>query len=81
MPLLQVRDFPGDLYDELSCRAREENRSVPQETIVLLRATLNVKEERRVRRENAARRIEAYGTSETKEFSDPALWIREDRER
>lgn len=34
MPALQVRDFPDDLYEQLKERAREEHRSIAQQTIV-----------------------------------------------
>jgi plasmid stability protein len=37
MPLLQVRNFPSDLYDALRETARADNRSLAQETIVILR--------------------------------------------
>ena len=40
MPLLQVRDFPPDLYDAISRVARAENRTIPQQTIVLLKNCL-----------------------------------------
>jgi plasmid stability protein len=46
MPLLQVRDIPEDLYEKLSLVAKAENRSIAQETIVLLRSALNQKQER-----------------------------------
>ena len=41
MPLLQVRDFPQDLYELLSRRAEEENRSITQQTIYMLKMMLN----------------------------------------
>jgi len=41
MPLLQVRDFPQDLYELLSLRAEEENRSITQQTIYMLKMMLN----------------------------------------
>ena len=50
MPLLQVRDVPEDLYERLSRVAEQDNRSITQETIVLLREALNYKESRISRR-------------------------------
>jgi len=50
MPLLQVRDMPEDLYEKLSYVAEKENRSIAQETIVLLRKALSLQEERKLRR-------------------------------
>jgi plasmid stability protein len=40
MPALQVRDFPPDLYEELRSRAKQEHRSVSQQTIVAVREHL-----------------------------------------
>jgi plasmid stability protein len=37
MASLQVRDFPLDLYEELKTRARQEHRSISQQTIIALR--------------------------------------------
>ena len=50
MPLLQVRDIPEDLYEKLAKVAQMENRSIAQETIVLLRSALDQKDERLARR-------------------------------
>ena len=43
MPLLQVRDIPEDLYKKLADVAEQDNRSIAQETIVLLKEALNYK--------------------------------------
>jgi hypothetical protein len=40
MPALQVRDFPADLYEGLKVRAKRENRSLSQQTIVAVREHL-----------------------------------------
>jgi hypothetical protein len=37
MPALQVRDFPPDLYEELRKRAKQEHRSISQQTVVAIR--------------------------------------------
>jgi hypothetical protein len=37
MALLQVTDFPQELYDELNGLAKREHRSVPQEAVSLSR--------------------------------------------
>jgi hypothetical protein len=41
MPLLQVRDVPEDLYKTIAEIAEQDNRSIAQETIVLLKRALN----------------------------------------
>ena len=40
MPALQVRDCPSDLYEELKSVAVQENRSISQQTIFILREFL-----------------------------------------
>jgi hypothetical protein len=81
MPLLQVRDIPEDLYECLAKVAQSENRSIAQETIVLLRSALNQKEERKARRRKILEEINEISLGDTDKFPDPALLIREDRDR
>lgn len=40
MPLLQVRNFPDDLYEQLALLAHEESRSITQETVSLLKLAI-----------------------------------------
>jgi len=81
MPLLQVRDFPPELYETISRVAQAENRSVPQQTIVLLKTALNITGERKVRRKAVLREIGNLNIKNTEKFPDPAKLIREDRDR
>jgi len=81
MPLLQVRDIPEDLYDTLSKVAEAENRSIAQETIVLLKKALNFQQERISRRQKVLEEIKALNWTNTDSFPDPATLIREDRDR
>ncbi len=81
MPILQVRDVPDDLYERLARVAREENRSISQETIVLLRKALNLQQERLIRRERVLEEIENLTLEGSESLPDPAELIREDRER
>jgi len=37
MPLLQIRDFPQDIYEELTFEARRQNRTISQQTNVLIK--------------------------------------------
>jgi plasmid stability protein len=46
MPLLQVRDCPEDVYQKLRFQAERDNRSVPQEAVVLLRDALQIRDAR-----------------------------------
>jgi plasmid stability protein len=81
MPLLQVRDMPEDLYEKLSQVAKADNRSIAQETIVLLRKALNLTEERISRRKQLLEEIRRNPLSNSESFPDPAELIREDRDR
>ena len=42
MPALQVKDFPSDLYEELRVCAQNEDRSMAQQTVHILRSYLKV---------------------------------------
>ena len=81
MPLLQVRDMPEDLYEKLAFLAKAENRSIAQETIVLLRQALNLTQERMVRRKQVLEEISNLKLNKTDQFPDPAALICEDRDR
>ena len=81
MPLLQVRDIPEDLYEKLSNVAEQDNRSIAQETIVLLRKALNYKESRISRRKRILAEIRENRLVGADDLTDPAVLIREDRER
>ena len=81
MPLLQVRDIPEDLYQKLSRVAEADNRSIAQETVVLLKKALDYTEERVARRRRILAEIQASKMTNVDQFPDPAELIREDRER
>jgi hypothetical protein len=81
MPLLQLRDIPDDLYEALSKVAAAENRSIAQETIVLLKKALNFQQERQARRKRVLEEIKALNYSGTDTFPNPVDLIREDRDR
>ena len=81
MPLLQVRDIPADLYETLSKVAASENRSIAQETIILLKKALNYQEERGARRRRILEEIKAQHFKNTDRFPSPADLIREEREK
>lgn len=41
MPALQVKDCPSDVYERLRACAAEENRSIAQQTVAILRLYLD----------------------------------------
>ncbi len=81
MPLLQVRDVPKELYEKLSQVAEAENRSIAQQTLVLLKKALDFKEERLARRRRVLEEITSRKVPNVDAFPDPVALIREDRER
>jgi len=81
MPLLQVRDFPPELYTTITRVAEAENRSVPQQTIVLLKTALNITSERKTRRKAVLQEINNLDIKNSSTFPDPVILIREDRDK
>jgi hypothetical protein len=81
MPLLQVRDIPKELYETLSRVAQMENRSISQQTIVLLKKALNITNERMARRKSVLQEIDSLDIKNVNKFPDPAKLTREDRDR
>ena len=81
MPLLQVRDFPAELYNTISQVAHTENRSIPQQTIVLLKTALNMTQERSARRKAALLEIDTLNLKDTNKFPPPEKLTREDRDK
>ena len=81
MPLLQVRDVPKELYEKLSLVAAAENRSIPQETLVLLKKALDFNEGRVARRKKILDEIRNRRLPKVDLFPDPVDLIREDRDR
>jgi hypothetical protein len=81
MPLLQVRDIPEDLYEAISKIAKQEHRSIAQETIILLRKSLGLTEERMTKRKRVIKEINDLAKDGSKSKLDPAEVIRQDRDR
>jgi len=81
MALLQVRSFPDDVYEALNVLARKEQRSVAQQTIVLLRTALGEQESRKAQRQELLRGLLDEPPEIPGDFPAPADLIREDRER
>ncbi len=80
MPLLQVRDFPENLYNLLSLRAQSENRSITQQTIYMLSQDLDYLQNRnKLRRKELINSLSSYTLSEgAPSYTD---FVRQDRER
>lgn len=82
MPSLQVRDLPDHIYQQIVARAREERRSISQETIVLLAKALALPLEGDLDRKQLLQQIAQEADSRRfAELPDPATLVREDRQR
>jgi hypothetical protein len=81
MPLLQVRDFPADLYQLIGMAAKKEHRTIAQQTIVLLEKSLNQVESNQERRRKVIEKCDARFIPDEVKAIDVTKWIREDRER
>jgi hypothetical protein len=81
MPLLQVRDCPDDIYKEISMVAHKQNRTIAQQTIVLLKKGLGLDESNKERRKTTLERIQARTIPDELKKIDFVKLIREDRDR
>ena len=81
MAILQVRDVPEELYQALSELAKQDNRSISQQTIVILKQALNYEENKVKKRKRLLEKIRAHKIINADAFPDPAELIREDRDR
>jgi hypothetical protein len=72
---------PEELYERLAKVAKAENRSIAQETIVLVRNALNLTSERMARRKEFLVELDEIDLGGTHEFPAPEKLIREDRDR
>ena len=80
MPSLQVRDLPEDLYYQLNYLASKDHRSLAQETVILLKESVEARMANQARRKRLLESYQGLGL-DTSQFPDPADLIREDRER
>jgi len=81
MPLLQVRDFPQDLYERLAQVATAERRSIAQQATVLLGQALTSPESALSRRQRVLAEATELAHSMPPNDLDPVVLIRQDRDR
>jgi plasmid stability protein len=80
MPTLQVRNLPKDVYEQLSCLAEREHRSLTQETIVLLKEGIETRLENQERRRTLMEKKNPFSI-DSRNLPDPVTLIRKDRIR
>lgn len=81
MPLLQVRECPEDIYRKITYAAKNENRTIAQQIIVLLEKALGQEESNILRRKNILKKIQSRDFSHEIKAVNPVELIREDRDR
>ena len=81
MPSLQIRNLNQDMYDAIVALAKEENRSIAQQSVVLLRSALNIDTKKMQLRDA----LETFKSIQIKGphhgFPSSEELIREDRDR
>jgi len=80
MALLQVRNFPDDRYEVISRMARDQRRSIAQQTVLLIERGLESGDDIS-RRQRAIERTMAREVPDWMKGIDTAALIREDRDR
>jgi hypothetical protein len=82
MPLLQVRDFPADIYAEVAFDAHAQHRTIAQQIIVLVQKGLGEEESNRERVKRTLEEIKAMpAVSDEVRAIDVVQLIHEGRER
>ncbi|MDR0876550.1 MAG: hypothetical protein LBN21_00740 [Treponema sp.] len=81
MPLLQVRDFPEDIYAEVAFGAHAQHRTIAQQIIVLVQKGLGEEESNRERVKRTLAEIKAQAIPPEAKAVDFKKLIREDRDR
>lgn len=81
MPALQIRNLDQGIYDSIVVLAKEENRSIAQQTTVLLRSALKL-DAKELQLRNALKTIKKIQIKEPhRRFPTSEKLIREDRDR
>ena len=81
MALLQIRNYPDEKYAIITKMAKEQRRSIAQQTILLLDKGLEDQGSAKERRIRALERALARPVPEWMKGLDSAALIREDRDR
>ena len=80
MPTIQVRNIPNDMYMLIQYLAAQEQRSIAEQTIILLKESLNNSNANKNRRRMTLKKMEDLAIPDVL-LPDPVALLREDRER
>ena len=81
MPLLQVRNFPEDIFKEITFEAQRQNRTIAQQTVVLIKKGLGEEISTQERRRQAIEKTKKQSIPQKVKNLDHVKLIREDRAR
>ena len=82
MALLQVRNCPAELYEQIGQAARQDRRSITQQTVVLISEALKMRHgEQRKGREQAIADLAGDTDEQASMTLDAVELIRQDRAR
>ena len=82
MALLQVRNFPDEMYETIAVMAKNERRSIAQQTVLIIERGLDISGDDMLDlRQSAIERTLAREPFANAEGVDFAAMIREDRSR
>ena len=80
MPTLRVENIPNDVYARIQLLARQEQRSITEQTIILLKKSLGENEDNKNKRRTVLKKMDALAIADVS-LPDPVKLLREDRER
>jgi len=80
MPTIQVRNIPNDIYVQIQYLAEQEQRSIAEQTIILLKESLNNSNGHKNRRRMILKKMGNLPITGV-QLPDPVTLLREDRER
>ena len=80
MPTIQVRNIPNDMYMKIQYLAEQEQRSIAEQTIILLKESLNNSNGHKNRRRMILKKRGNLPITGV-QLPDPVTLLREDRER
>ena len=81
MPSLQIRNLNQDIYDAIVALAKEENRSIVQQSVVLLRSALKANAQK-AQLKQVLDVIDSIPIRRARrKMPAPEMMIREDRDR
>lgn len=81
MPLLQVRDCPEDIYKKIVLAAKRKNRTIAQQTVVLLEKSFGLEQSNIERRKRLLEKLKTRHIPEDVKTVDAVALLREDRDR